>query len=409
MRFTPLMAAAAMALLAALPPLHAETDPASAAASAAELSPAYVKDLRELLEALRTYEWLAAPPSNAGSLTAADREFDTAFRRQVTLEETYRRLVPVYARFITPKQAAELAKAARSPAFRKREARGQAAGGATVYPSNFLKPAEMAELRRIDAMPAVIALRGMQKKIHVEVNDALGRWARQFDDGLADKAEQVLNKVSADLAAAREAGEGRTITIGRVSVPYMDKVVWISGSAIIKMSNAYRKFGNELKYYGFEDILKPEYLGSKVSLAHSRSVVEQVEASLEKLLKDIDQAIKERDEALRGVESPRMSNYLKKVEAATGGSYAYMIDFGEAYRRMLDEHRRVLSFISERQSKVHYEDGKLLFADDADLAMAREIYAKLDQASADLRALVARQLEKEEAAQHRRHTAEAAR
>lgn len=407
MRLTRLMSAGTMALLAALPMAHAEPDPAPTATNTAELSPAYAKDLRELLEALRSYEWLIAPPSNAATQTAADREFDTAFRRQVTPDETYRRLVPVYARFISPKQAAELARVARVPAFRKREARGQAAGGATIYLNSFLTPAEMAELRRIDAMPAVVALRAIQKKIHVDLNAALGRWGRQFDDGLGDKADAVLNKVSADLAAASEAGQGRTITIGRVSVPYIDKVLWISGSAMIKTSNAYRKFANELKHVGFDDILKPEYLGSKVTLAHSRSVVEQVEASLENLLKDIDQAIKERDEALRGVETPRMSSYLKKVEEGTGGSYAYMVEFGESYRRMLDEHRRLLAFVSERQSKVHYEDGKLLFSDDADLAMARDIFAKLDLASADLRALVARQLQKEEAAQKRRHASEA--
>ena len=409
MRLTRQMAAGTMALLAALAPLHAEPETAPAATNAAELSPAYVNNVRELLEALRTYEWLAAAPAYSATQTAADREFDMAFRRQVTPDETYRRMVPVYARFITPKQAAELAKVARTPAFRKREARGQSVGGAPIYLSTFLTPAEMAELRRIDAMPAVIALRATQKKITADVNETLGRWARQFDERLSDKAEEVLNKVSADLAAAREAGEGRTITIGRVSVPYMDKVVWISGSAMIKMSNAHRKFANELKYVGFDDIVKPEYLGSKVSLAHSRTVVEQVEASLEKLLKDIDQAIKERDEALRGVESPRMSNYLKQVEEGTGGSYAYMVEFGEGYRRMLDEHRRVLAFIGERQSKVHYQDGKLLFADDADLAMARDIFARLDLASADLRALVTRQAEKEEAAQHRRHAGEAGR
>ena len=406
MTFPRLMAAALLTLLAALPAAHAQ--PEAAPAATAELAPAYSKDLREVIDVLRSYEWLIGAPTNAATLSAADREFDAAFRRQVTQDETWRRLVPVYARFLTPGQAAELARLMRTPGFRKREARAQLSGGGVIYPGTFLTPAEMAELRRVDAMPAIIAFRAAQKKIRADVNEALTRWARQFDERMADQAHEVLRKVDADLAAARAAGEGRTIKIGRVSLAYMDKVVWISGSAVIKMSNAYNKFEDELKYYGFEDILKPEYLASKVSLAHSLSVVDQVEASLEKLLKNIDLAIKERDEALRAVDSPRMSNYLKRVESTTGNSYTYMIEFGEAYRRMLDERRRLLGFIGERQSKVKYEDGKLLFAEDADLATAREIFAKLDLANADLNALVDRQMKKQEAEQRRHGSADAA-
>ncbi len=399
MNLTRLMAGLTLALLAALAPAHAQQEAASPAT--AELAPAYAKDLRDLLEAVRSYEWLSGPPAPGATATAADREFDSAFRRQITAEETYRRLAPVYARFIPPRQAAELARLTRTPGFRKREARGQQAGGGLIYPSTFLTPAELAELHRVDATPAIVALRANQKKIHAEVNEAVGRWAHQFDERMADQAHDVLRKVDADLAAARAAGEGRTIKIGHVAIPYMDKVVWISGSSIIKMSNAYNKFEDELKYVGFADILKAEYLGSRVSLAHSRGVLDQVEVSLEKLLKEIDQIIKERDEALRGVETPRMSNYLKKIETATGGSYGYMVEFGEAYRHMLDEKRRLINFVGERQSKVHYEDGSLLFSDDADLVTVREIFAKLEQARLEVNAVIDRQLKKEEAAQRR--------
>ncbi|MES2019419.1 MAG: hypothetical protein V4484_23255 [Pseudomonadota bacterium] len=402
MTLTRLMRAAALlALLAA--PAHAEPDPAPAAA--AELAPAHARDVRELMEILRTHEWLIGPPIADATLSAADREFDSAFRRQITPDETYRRLAPVYARFLNARQSADLLKLVRTSGFRKRELRAQQAGGGLIYPGTFLSPAEMTELRRVDAAPAVLNLRAMQKKLRAETGDEIKRWARQFDERMNDKARDVLRKVDADLDAARAAGDARTITIGRVGLPYMDKVVWISGSAMIKMSNAYRHFDGELKYLGFQDILKPDYLGSKLSLAHSRSVVEQVEAALEKLLKDTDQTIKERDAALREVESPRMSNYLKSVEAGTGDSYGYMVEFGEAYRRMLDEYRRLLNFVAAHQADVQYQDGKLLFANDADLATARDIFARIEQAGADLQALVERQTKKDEARQQGRGSA----
>jgi hypothetical protein len=394
MKLTHLSALVAFALATPAMPLHAEPEPASAT-SVDAASARHAQDLRELMVAVRIFKYLQREPTNWATMTAPDHEFSNAFRRQVTEEEAYRRLTPGYAALISAKQAAELARLTRSPAWRKREQRLQELNGASVYLSTFMTPAEIAETRRIDSMPAMLALQASRKNLHQKNQEMINRWTRQFDDELHVQLVNVLRKVKSDMAANREARIGGTVTIGRVGVPYADKYAYIAGSAIIKMENAYNRFDDTLKNLGFADILKSEYLASKLSLAHSRTVVEEAEAALETLLKNVDLAIKEREEEMRKLALPQQAESSRTIEGATGIAYGYMVDFGEGYRRLLDDHRRLLAFVAERSGKVKYDDGKLLFSSDADLALARDLFNKLDATRAELIALVERQTKKE--------------
>lgn len=400
MKLTHLSALAAFALATMAMPLHAEPEPAPAASEDA-VSARHAQDLRDVMVAIRIFKSLQREPSNWATMTAPDREFSSALRRQMSEDEAYRRLTPGYAALINAKQAADLARATRSPAWRKREQRLQELNGASVYLNTFMTAAEIAETRRIDAMPAMLAMQANRKNLHRKNQEVMDRWARQFDDELQAKLVNVLRKVKSDLAANREARIGGVVTIGRVGVPYADKYAYIAGSAMIKMENAYNRFEDTLKNMGFEDILKSEYLASKLSLAHSRTVVEEAEAALETLLKNVDLAIKEREEEMRKLELPHQAESARKLESATGNAYGYMVDFGEGYRRLLDDHRRLLAFVAERSGKVQYEDGKLMFSSDADLALARELSGKLDATRAELNALIERQIKKELDAERR--------
>jgi hypothetical protein len=148
---------------------------------------------------------------------------------------------------------------------------------------------------------------------------------------------------------------------------------------------------------GFYDVLKPEYLASKVSLAHSREVVDQVEAALDIFLKEIDSAMKEREDGMRAVEFTNKESYVNMIDRTLGQTYGFFVDFGEANRKVLNQYRRTLAFFEERQGKVMLKDGRLLFESDADLAMAREVMGNVDVVAADLRRLLAEQNKREEA------------
>ena len=398
MKLTHLSAATAIVLATLATPLHAQQAPA---ASVASVSAKHADDMRELMVAARIFKHLQREPSNWATLGAPDREFVKAFQRQMTEDEAYRRLTPGYAAVINATQAAEAARLTRSPAWRKREQRLQELNGASVYLHTFMTPAEIAETRRIDAMPAMLALRANQKILHQKNQETLNSWSAQFDADLQIKVSNVLRKVKSDLDANRLARVGGVITIGRVGVGYADKYVYVAGDATIKLRNAYHRFEDTLKNLGFEDILKPEYLASKGSLAHSRTVVEQAEAGLETLLKNVDLAIKERDEEMRKLELPQQAASLRKMERDTGDAYGFMIAFGEGYRRLLDDQRRLLAFVDERSGQVQYGDGKLLFSRDADLTLARDMFTRLDTTRDELIALVERQTKKEIDAERR--------
>lgn len=400
---TPTAIAAALLLSALALPAQLQAQTADLPDTAAAPQGRYAQDLRDVMAGARMVTILQSQPINWSTMSAPDREFDTAFRRQTTEEEAYRRLMPAFAAGITPRQAGDLARMMRSPAWRKREQKLASLNGGSIYLSTFMSPAEIAETRRIDATPAMADYLATRKRRQELIQEAMNRWALQFNGELDVKISDALRKVKSDLAAARESRTGATITIGRVGVGYADKLVWIAGDSLIKMDNAYNRFEDALTGLGFSDIMKPEYLASKVSLAHSRTVVDQAEGALEVLLKDVDQTIKEREEALRKITYPSQAAMLRHIEKGTSEAYTYMVTFGEGYRHLLDDQRRVLAFVAERDRKLKYEDGKLLFASAKDLAMANELFDKLEATRLELNALIDGQIKKEEEAErHRR-------
>ena len=384
-----------LALSAASAPAGAQTGDAAAASGA--VSAAYAKDLRTIMEGMRTFENVSSVKPNSAALPQGDREFDVAFRRQMTREDVYRHLQPAFARVLSAKRAADVAQLMSSPVVRKREARAMVAPNNVSYGSSYFTAAEAAELRRIDFSPAMVEWRALQPKLGADVYKAMTTWAIQFGDQMAERARNVLRKVSADLAAAREPGQARTITVGRVGLPYLDQIVWAVGSSLIRINNAARRFEDELAHLGFADVLKPEYLASRVSLAHSRNVVEGAEIALEALLKDVNGAVKDREDAMHAVEFSNKDEYVKSINRSLGNAYAFYVDFGEANRRVLDQYRRALAFFEERQQKIQFKDGNLTFSSDADMVMAREIFSNVELAKAKLRSVVEEQTKRESA------------
>ncbi|MES2316981.1 MAG: DUF3857 domain-containing protein [Pseudomonadota bacterium] len=150
----------------------------------------------------------------------------------------------------------------------------------------------------------------------------------------------------------------------------------------------------------FDIQFQPEYQRvrlHRLALLRGKQVIDKLASADIRFLQreNVDLAIKERDEKLRKLVLPQQSASTRTIEGATGDAYACMVEFGEGYRRLLDDHRRLLAFVAERSGKVLYEDGKLLFTCDADLVLACELFNKLDATRVELNTIVERQIKKE--------------
>lgn len=390
------LAAALAAWMTTTAPVWAQTGAAAPApaAAGAPLSAAYAKDLRAIIDALRIFEFLTAANAEPASLSAPERDLMLAFRGQLTRADCYAHIEPVMANALTPARAAELAKLMGLPVFRKREARALAAPGARAGLGDY-SDAEVAELRRIDALPAMLEWRAMQPKLKLAVHQAFSDWTARYGEQMVEKAMDVLRRLSADMAAARAAGRMDGVTVGRVGVRFWDQFASLIATSGIRISAASLRLDRELGALGFNDLLEPENLASKARIAHAREVLERAEAALETMLNDVNGAIRDREDGLRSIEFPRKGEYLKSFDREIGQLYAFFVDFGEASRRVLDQYRRVLAFIDERQEGVRLQDGKLVFATDADLAMAREIFSHIGAAAAELQRVVEAQRKRE--------------
>jgi hypothetical protein len=361
------------------------------------VTPEQAHDVREFLEAAHMYEWSTMLSKKEGQ-PASLIEFQRVFMRHATPEETYRRMVPVFARQLTPQQWAELAKASRSPAFRKRESAALSRASLLTTVPMYYTAAELEELRRIDALPAMKAYRAMEPKINVDLTAMWKAWGAEFSRTQILHALDAIQKVEIDLATARTAGGGKTIAIGHSELSYLDNYIRVISESLIRISNAYLKFNNELKRVGLKDVLKPEHLMSKVALQHSIAAVEQVDVALDALLREIDAIHSEREAGLNSLDFPAKEQFLKEVNASLAGSYDFTLRMGEANRKVVDQYRRILAFMQDRQGAYDLQDGKISFKSDDDMRVAHDLYAGLSEASQDLNRLIDEQIKKEDMA-----------
>jgi hypothetical protein len=388
---------------AAAPSVAPASTPALALPAAEAPNPVlaadYVSDLREIIDATLVYRYISSARGlDLTKVPAADREFELAFRRQMTQEELTRQLVPAYARVFAPAQARQLAQAMHAPVFRKREQLAfDLPGAAPALIGASFTAAERAELVRLSSAPVWVTWKAQQAKLGEAVREVTRNMGAQYGRQISARALAALRKVDADLKAANAAGNGVTIKIDRVGLSYMDKIVWTVGSSMIRLNNAYGRFDRALERSGFVDVLKPTALADKAGRAHSREVVENAETLLNALMAEADAAFKEREEGLRAIDFVHKEEYMKHLNQSLGGIYGFMIDYGEANRRVLDEYRRTLAFCDEREGKLHLQDGRLMFENDADLQAARQVFGQVDAARDALRRMVDAQNQRDDA------------
>ncbi|NRR34076.1 hypothetical protein HSX11_28260 [Oxalobacteraceae bacterium] len=386
-----------LAALTTASPLHAQIvvpPPAPPAGNVFESS--YERDLRSIMDNAQLLVHMKTPLPGTPAKSKPEREFEAAFMQLLTRETMYLHLQPAFAKVFDAQQTAAIARLSANPVFIKRERLAVGMPGRVSYGSSLFTDSEAAELRRIDASPAMAIWRAGQARLKAEVFQAMKTWAGQFANDTAVRAMKAIYQVQLDLAATRETDKDRKIVIGRVGLSYLDQMIWASGSSQIKIFNAHRRFNQDMERFGLFDALLPARVVSRSGLALSRTALERTEQSLETMQKEVRMALKEREEGMRAIEFPGHGEFQKHLEKGLASAYGFYVDFDEANRRAIDQYRHALSFFEERQEHVQFKDGRLIFDNDADLAMMRDIMGNVQAAAKDLQRIVSEQEAREE-------------
>ncbi|WP_211232037.1 hypothetical protein [Pseudoduganella violaceinigra] len=293
-----------------------------------------------------------------------------------------RRLTPSLARIIHPQLAAQLAKLVNSPAFRARESR--AATGSFGSPSS----AEAAELRRIDADPAMAEFRRLRPAMTTAVSNTVRQWSMEFGAQLNASAWALIDKLEDDLRTAPESSY-RSVEIGSVGFEPLDQVIRSIGKSIIRFNKAFKRQEKEMKAAHYDEYFIAKNLANTQYLANAERVIDQAEWILENTLTELNAAIKEREEGIAKSSMSSQPEFRAKNDNTTAMLYSFAGDYGEAVRRMTTQHRKVVAFMQTHLFNVTVKDDKLIFSDENDLQQATEVLDQLRQARAKVEEVVA--------------------
>lgn len=382
MRINSMTCALVLALGAAGPAAAAANARPAGAATAAAASPAHAAHLREIIDGIALYEVFRGQQLPPGA-SAYERQFAQQFLRQASEEELVRRLTPALAGIVNPRLAAQVARLVASPAVRQRELR-ILAGAAGGYATN----AEVAELRRIDADPAMKEFQRLKPALKTAISHAIARWSEDFGSELNARAGAVLDKLETDMREARDK-PFRQVEIGSVGFEPLDQVVRSVGKCKMRFAKAFDRQGKELKQTRYDEYFMAKKLANSQHLVNAYGAIDRAEWILENTLIELNAAIKEREEGLARSSFANQPKFRAQLDEGTAQLYTFAGDYGEAARGLTAQHRKVVAFMQTHLFNVSVKDDKLAFSDEEDLRQATEVFDQLVRARTRLDEVVA--------------------
>lgn len=369
----------------------AQAAAAAAAAAAAHVSP-HASDLYAILFALPFYEGMAYAKLPAGSYNHAMRDY---YLRHVSKEELIARMVPGMTAIVPPALAARVAANMREPAYRKRmksyvvERTG--AGDAPDY----LTAEELAVLKRIDNEQSSKDFAARMPQISELVRKTMADSREALEVKLARQALATIETTQGEIAQVNKTG--RPVAIRTIGFEPWDQIIRAVGNSTLKMALTFYRFNSELDRLQYADLVQAPSVVRRHNYGEVAALVDQAEDALATSLKELDAAIKEREQDISQSEFANVSQFRSKLDEVTAGLYTFAGDLGEAYRNLFAAQRQMVAFLQEHKTSARLEGEKIVFDDDASVATMNDIFKRILAAARDVEGIVDRQTARENA------------
>lgn len=371
----------------------AGTANAPAAAPATANAPDYASDLRDILYGLPFYEGMAYAKIPANE--SYGRAMRDHFARQVSKQDFTDRMLPGMADIVAPALAAQVAAYTREPAYRKRlQALVAEWSGASERPAP-LTAEEQALLKRLDNGPASREFAELMPKVSELVRRTMASTREELEVKLARQALATIELTQAEIEQVNKTG--RPVEIRTIGFEPWDQIIRAVGNSTLKMALTFHRFNSGLDGMGYAELVKASSVVKRQNYAEAAALVDQAEDGLAQALQELDAAIKEREQQIGKSDFASQSKFRSKLDEVTAGLYTFAGDLGEAYRRMFGAQRQMVVFLRERDGQAKVEGEKILFEDDANVAVMNEIFQRIAAAANDVQAIVDRQTAHEDA------------
>lgn len=290
--------------------------------------------------------------------------------------------VPVYMRYLTTRDAGQLAAHYRSATGRKRVAAMLAqAGAADGDSAPVYTGAEALEIQQADSLPGARALLANDAALKEQRRYGILNWSTVYKTVLL---RQAASNMQAILRAQLQPDGGKTaanVVFKPTGLASLDKKTALSVDNSLRSAALDAALHQDLEAYDFAHVLDPQRMLSKEGLALSRSSLTKTEERMERYLRDRQENVQRFWKQFKiVVADPSAQEYLEpEMEKAL----ALQVRTAENTRATLDIFGRILSFFESRLGTITMQDGVRRFKDDNDLQLFLSLNRQLEKAEAE--------------------------
>jgi hypothetical protein len=159
----------------------------------------------------------------------------------------------------------------------------------------------------------------------------------------------------------------------------LNQLFLIAGTFARRAAALNKQYEADVAQIGLETMLDPSRLVAGAGIEESRQKVQRFEALLDQYLKacsDMNDNYHREVSAIQET-APNRDAIVAQFEQGIARTYDFNIRLGENQRTLIDLFRRVLTLAESRLGRIALRDGKLVFADDADLATYRALVEQI--------------------------------
>jgi hypothetical protein len=345
---------------------------------------AQLEAVAQMLATMKMPTLLRHQMTHTPTLTQEQRELFQHISTHVSDQDICQMLAPVYAAYIRATDARQVTVFNRSPQGQRRVDDMLIQAGAQGGDKHLLyTDQELAEYRRINALPGMRAIGANQKEVAARVTVALRSWSTRYYMAYRNKA---MMRVAALARAASEPGAAQQMPeplLEPTGMATLDKVMDVIARNSVQIARMTAAMQQDIGSYNIGKIIDPVQLTSAKGIAQSRANLARADQRMERYLSDVMAQLQRYRE--RMAEFVPDAKSRENMEAEIAPAYTLMLRLAEVQRAMFDVFGRVLDFTESRLGRIESKDGRLVFQDEADRPPLQELMVQLQKIGADAR------------------------
>ena len=363
-------------------PASAQSSVTEATQSVAAVDSARLDAVAQMLIAMKIPLLLRYQMTHTPNLAPDRREVFQHIATHVNDQDISMVLAPAYANYLTTGEAQQVAAYYRSSSGQRRAdamlARNGALGGGA---QELYTDKEVAEYKRIDALPGMRALGAAQKQLTEQGGRALAEWSTRYYAGYRSKAMLQVAAIMRDTMAQGEALRLPKPLLEPSGMPLLDKVMDIIARNCVQIAQKTHAMQKDVDNYGINQAITPARLADARGIAQSRADIGKADQRMERFLSDVMAQLEQYRTQV--AEFATDAKARESMDNAIAPAYTLMVRLAEVQRAMFDVFGRILDFAESRQGRIEVRDGRLVFLDETDRAPMHELMLQLQKVVQD--------------------------